>query len=380
MYFSSSFFTAEANIQLIHLQDELSQRAEDTIHQQQEITNLLTQTINLQKKIHEFKHENENLQNAIDLSHECQAQLASELSDLKEKYNTLLYAYHEVQETLKRKSRVQNQLPPPSAYIPLADSLAAEIETSLESESCDSGLSSLNRNHRNNTDDFRSQTPDSVISNDSGFKLHHSDLTYKSTSPRSLYLQNKLKVFKPMEGSEILSKWRKFATPHLGAIFETQADIKSKINQSDSFNTSSKLESCVKEEDNKSDVSNYANLSNNTLLTYTCTTSHTLKREPTTVSPSIISSTATKAKMSQDNLTSTTMEASQGNEEKAQETNSAEFKTIDNDQIIFNLSSNSQSSFFNSQSSSSDSSLLSSSSSLVTSSSSSSNASSSFSK
>ncbi|RWS16376.1 Trafficking kinesin-binding protein 1-like protein, partial [Dinothrombium tinctorium] len=216
----------DANLQLITLQEELQRRTDDNIHQQEEITNLLTQVVELQRKIRELTHENESLQSAIALSHECQNELSAELIDLKEKYATLLAAFHELQDELKARSKNSISHWPPCAYLPVGDSLAAE----LESEGYESELSSLTKHQRRDPDDTRCHSPDSVLSASSAprnYRFVHIPPMSNATKPFTI--PNKLRIVKPMEGSETLNKWRKLATPHLGVILENHSGVQSRV-------------------------------------------------------------------------------------------------------------------------------------------------------
>ncbi|XP_015790049.1 trafficking kinesin-binding protein 1 [Tetranychus urticae] len=221
----------EANLQLINLQEELARRAEDNVHQHEEITNLLTQVVELKKKIRDLSQENEGLYNALDLAHECQNVLSGELLEVKEKYNVLMTAFQELQEDMKRKSDTSlSNWPPPGSYMPFGESLAAELEDSLDSFGYESGLSSLNR-IRKDTDESRCHSPDSVLGGSSEFPKGKLKRQAQNSYilGRTFQLSNKLKMVKPMEGSEILSRWKQMATPHLGAIFENPSGVQNRI-------------------------------------------------------------------------------------------------------------------------------------------------------
>lgn len=332
-------YIADANVQLFSLQDEVSKRADDNIRQQEEITNLLTQVVDLQRKNRDLNIENEGIKSALYISHECQNELSAELLDIKDKFEILLGAFHELQEELKKKSRLAalNHVWPPSYMGSGWESLAAEIESTLESEGYESEFSSLNNNNNhhhhnhNNNDAKRSEvrrdgcdTPDSMtgdslfsmgsfccgpsdnnkclVGDDSkgdlqhnqqhmddslsssgavvtsstpssqNVKNHHSafgNCTLHSScsssrgvgsssscttctsstqhqpnhnafnatgggglnagcSNRSLFVRDRLKIVKSLEGSETLNKWKKLATPHLGVILEQHSGVQSK--------------------------------------------------------------------------------------------------------------------------------------------------------
>ncbi|RWS30115.1 Trafficking kinesin-binding protein 1-like protein, partial [Leptotrombidium deliense] len=220
----------DANLQLITLQEEMTRRTDDNIQQQEEITNLLTQVVELQRKLKELFQENESLKNALLVSHECQNELSVELLDLKEKYGTLLAAFHELQDELRSRSKSSFSHWPPNAFMPIPDSLAAE----LESEGYESELSSLTKLQRRDPDDTRCYSPDSVLSAGSVPRNNRTIFVPMITAStgRQFSIPSKLKIVKPMEGSETLSRWRKLATPHLGVILEQHTGVQGKVQNS----------------------------------------------------------------------------------------------------------------------------------------------------
>ena len=243
---------AEANCKLANLQEDIARKSDDNIRQQEEITNLLTQVVELQRKNREILVENDTIRSALDVSHECQKELSTELMDLKEKYEVLLAAFHELQEELKRKTRMTYGMFP--SFIPPNESLAAEIESTLGSEGYESSeFSSLNTNFVNCGRNFlksgvRCDSPDSLSSFDQSFGFSSSHVSNKHESGdvnNKLGLPNKspnksgrqsgmrfnldkLKIVKSLEGSVTLGKWRKLATPHLGVLLETQSGVRNK--------------------------------------------------------------------------------------------------------------------------------------------------------
>ncbi|XP_053212702.1 1-phosphatidylinositol 3-phosphate 5-kinase-like [Panonychus citri] len=232
----------EANLQLINLQEELARRAEDNVNQNEEITNLLSQVVELKKKIRDLSQENEGLYSALDLAHECQNVLSGELLETKEKYNILMSAFQELQEEMKRKTETNlSNWPPPGSYMPFCESLAAELEDSLDSFGYESGLSSLNRINRKEIDESRSHSPDSMLTENGGefkgksFKpltsgsLNQQQRTSNNILGRNFLFSNKLRIVKPMEGSETLSRWKKMANPNLASIFENTSGIQNRI-------------------------------------------------------------------------------------------------------------------------------------------------------
>ena len=48
---------------------------------------------------------------------------------------------------------------------------------------------------------------------------------------KSFSIPNKLKIVKPLEGSETLGKWKKLATPHLGVILESHTGVQNRVLQ-----------------------------------------------------------------------------------------------------------------------------------------------------
>ena len=238
------------------MQEDIARKSDDNIRQQEEITNLLTQVVDLQRKNREILFENDTIRSALEVSHECQKELSTELMDLKEKYEVLLGAFHELQEELKRKTRLTYGMFP--SFIPPNESLAAEIESTLGSEGYESSeFSSLNTNFINCgrnvlKNGVRCDSPDSLGSFDQSFgftnshvsggvggKQEQGDNTNKSgaftKSPNKSGRQSgmrfnldKLKIVKSLEGSVTLGKWRKLATPHLGVLLETQSGVRNK--------------------------------------------------------------------------------------------------------------------------------------------------------
>ena len=238
---SLSLFAADANVQLYSLEEEVARRSEDNIRQQEEITNLLTQVVELQKQLRETLAGNDALKSALTVSHECQEELSGELLELKEKHLVLLAAFHEIQEELRRKNRHNNLWSSP--YLPACDSLAAEIESSLGSEGYDSDFASLPTAQQKSrkkvsekneeTETTRSHSPESVVSDKDQLRLKRQSMPNfshggPSSGCRSLFITDKLKIVKSLEGSETLNRWKRLATPHLGVILESNAGVQSK--------------------------------------------------------------------------------------------------------------------------------------------------------
>lgn len=217
--------------------------------------------------------ENETIRCALDVSQECQKELSTELMDLKEKYQVLLAAFSELQEEVKRKTRMTYGMYP--SFIPPNESLAAELESTLGSEGYESSeFSSLNTNFvysgRNNIlqNSVRCDSPDSLSSLEQSFGFNHTYPLGNSDHHHSRHHQlnssdtpstghsnvnrsptkgqtqarsksstgvrfnlNKLKIVKSLEGSITLGKWRKLATPHLGVLLESQSGVRNKALQ-----------------------------------------------------------------------------------------------------------------------------------------------------
>jgi hypothetical protein len=241
-------FAAEANSQLLNLQDDLSRRVDDNLRQQDEITHLLTQVVELQKRNRDLGFENEGFRSALEVSHDCQKELSTELLDIKEKYDVLLAAFHDLQQELKNKNPLTIGHFPPS-YIHAHESLAAELESTLASEGYGSDFSSFLSSTQGATGgrflETRCDSPDSLMSveNPSFFRssTSHADPTpskntrgeystnvVTSTSAKVSRLADKLKNLKPFEGSGFLRRWRRLATPHLGVILEPTNGVQSK--------------------------------------------------------------------------------------------------------------------------------------------------------
>ena len=178
--------------------------------------------------------------------------------DLKEKYEVLLAAFHELQEDAKRKTRMTYGMFP--SFIPPNESLAAELESTLGSEGYESSeFSSLNTNFLYSGRNIlksgvRCDSPDSLSSLEQSFGFNHSypltnchpnandstsgDSTGVNKSPSKnqrsksstgvRFNLNKLKIVKSLEGSITLGKWRKLATPHLGVLLESQSGVRNK--------------------------------------------------------------------------------------------------------------------------------------------------------
>lgn len=179
------------------------------------------QSIDLHQKIQNISLENEGLQSALDLAHECQNVLSSELLGMKKKYNDLLRAFRDLKDEMKQKSEPNLSAWPSSSgsYVPFSDSLVAELDSSLESEGYESGLSSFNaRCHRRGAEETGSQSPDSVLFLSNNPSPRNPHRLMEPGSSRALRLSNKLKLVKQLEGSVTLNEWRDLAQPKIEAI------------------------------------------------------------------------------------------------------------------------------------------------------------------
>jgi hypothetical protein len=212
---------------LIKYQEEIGLKNEDNIRQQEEITNLLSQIVELQRKVRDLNIENETLQNALHTSYECQNELSLELIEIKEKYGTLLAAFHELQTELKKRSRLN---PGYYAFMPFCESLASEIESTLGSEEYESEMSgSFVRNKKKPCkEEMRCYSPDSVLSGESFNYRYNNSHLLTGPSQKSYYFPDKLQMVKPIEGSVTLRQWQKLATPHLGVILEKLPGVPNK--------------------------------------------------------------------------------------------------------------------------------------------------------
>lgn len=231
---------------------------DDNLRQQDEITHLLTQVVELQKKNRDLGLENEGFRSALEISHDCQKELTCELMEIKEKYNVLLAAFHDLQQEFKESSHLNIGHWNPT-FIPVHESLAAELESTLASEGYGSDFSSFLSSHGNHSgrsgggrdDSFmsgkfletRCDSPDSLMSvettsfsKDNRSRNTSASLTRPSVHEKSLpvttatrsRLTDKLKNLKPFEGSGFLNRWRRLATPHLGVILEPTSGVQSK--------------------------------------------------------------------------------------------------------------------------------------------------------
>ena len=265
-FFNSSLFKADANIQIINYQEELSRKTADNIRQQDEITNLLSHILRLQKSLKELTIENDTHLNDLQLSHDCQNELTKELIDLKEKHSTLLNAFHEFQTEFKRRNhRILNHYPPHGIFMPVSESLAFEIESTLGSEGYESEVSDSRKKLWGDT---RCQSPDSLLSGE----FRQTPLPAGHSNNKS-FLFNKLQMVKALEGSEILRNWQRLATPHLGVILEPGVPNKAIKNVND-----------CPEEENMNDNNISKNIATSSI--YTFTTSHSRARDSTFVTPS----------------------------------------------------------------------------------------------
>lgn len=245
--------TAEANSQLLSLQEDLSRRVDDNLRQQDEITHLLTQVVEIQKKNRDLTFENEGYKSALELSHDCQRELSCELMDIKEKYDVLLAAFHDIQQEFKQRNHMTVGHFPPS-YLHHHESLAAELESTLASEGYGSDFSSFLSCHGTQGASGREEgylsgrfletrcdSPDSLMSVEtSSFKDVRNKSTSSNVTPHKFVpvvtsttakvsrLTDKLKNLKPFEGSGFLSRWRRLATPNLGVILEQTNGVQSK--------------------------------------------------------------------------------------------------------------------------------------------------------
>lgn len=264
---------AEANLKFFNIQDELTKKSEDSIRQQEEITSLLTQVIEFQRKCRDLQSEKEGLEAALQLSNECQNELSTELIELKDKYDLLLRAFHELKEELKRNKNdslrflnyeTDDDCLAPLHFIPISESLQAEIESTLESEGYGSEFSSLNTMHLNTltpnsqyhnqsspnnlNDSQKSLSPDNLTEKNYESPSHNRQILSRCSSQdqslisqnstvvttivnKSFAIPNKLKIVKPLEGSETLGKWKKLATPHLGVILESHTGVQNRVLQ-----------------------------------------------------------------------------------------------------------------------------------------------------
>lgn len=288
--------TAEANLQILKFQEEVGRKSEDNIRQQDEITTFITQIVELQRKVRDLTVESESLQNALNISHDCQNELSLELIEIKEKYGTLLAAFHELQTEFKKRSRLNSNH---YTFMPFSESLASEIESTLESEGSE-GEPSLgfvipvgrpkkklnNSNNINNKEEMRCYSPDSVLSGDSFYYHYNNPQPMIGSHQRSYFLPNKLQIVKPIEGSNTLKQWQKLATPHLGVILESLPGVPNKaikdINQQLLEFALNSAKECIK----LNEISGQMNfVTTNSIFTYT-TTSLSQTTESTSVTPS----------------------------------------------------------------------------------------------
>ncbi|CAG2173984.1 unnamed protein product, partial [Oppiella nova] len=286
---SVTYTTAEANLQILSFQEEVGLKGEDNVRQQEEITNLVTRVVELQRRARDLTFECDSLQNALQVSHECQNELSVELIEIKEKYGTLLAAFHELQTEFKKKSRFNTSH---YQYMPFADSLASELESTLGSDCSDGELSSLGfrpvrksaGNQNTGTEEMRCYSPDSVLSGDSFYYRYNNPQPMIGSTPysnntnnaKNYYMGDKLQIVKPLEGSTILRQWQKLATPHLGVILEslplvTNKAIKDLDKELLEFTVNS-MKECLKEGEKEVETKKHMNfVTTNSIYTYTTT-------------------------------------------------------------------------------------------------------------
>jgi len=177
--------------------------------------------------VRELIIENETLQNALQISHDCQNELSLELIEIKEKYGTLLAAFHELQTEFRKRTRLSSNN---CAFMPFSDSLAFEIESTIGSEEYESDLSAsfMKNKKRTGKEEMRCYSPDSVLSGESFNYRYNNSHLINSSNQKSYYFSDKLQIVKPIEGSVTLKQWQKLATPHLGVILETLPGVPNK--------------------------------------------------------------------------------------------------------------------------------------------------------
>ena len=244
----------------------------------------------LEKQIRTLTLEKEELVGALNLAHECQTDLTIELIDVKEKHKNLLTAFHEKREEC-RQLREQQLLSDPIIFS-YVDSLAYELENSFQFDE-NTSKNELNHSHHQHSCSGNCFTPDSLLSNDSFYSsspcssmiavtssitavttnttqqqssLNASNCLISSTSKqsssistlpssstsssqsepskttksanhqlhhhhyhRNLFLTDKLRYIKPLEGSQILNQWRRLANPNLNDLFGDQDRYVSRI-------------------------------------------------------------------------------------------------------------------------------------------------------
>lgn len=222
------------------LQEEINARNKENAHLKKDVSNLANQVTALEKKLRKLTSDNEDLESALNAAHDCQSELTIELIDVKDKHNNLLIAFHEKQDECRQLIEQQSLTDPLFAY---SDSLAYELEQSIGAisnlESCDDSNFTLEKSFHN------CFTPDSLLSSDSFYtsssfpSLTTTCAQQISSSPsskttasssnstlisckntKSHILTNKLRYIKPIEGSQILNRWRKLASPNLNNLFD----------------------------------------------------------------------------------------------------------------------------------------------------------------
>lgn len=140
-------------------------------------------------------------------------------------------------------------------FIPISESLQAEIESTLESsEGYGSEFSSLNTTNLNinsnsqpkdnHQSDHKSLSPDNLTDkccdslngnccsrNHTASRCSNDNSISTCSTVKAFSIPNKLKIVKPLEGSETLGKWKKLATPHLGVILESHTGVQNRVLQ-----------------------------------------------------------------------------------------------------------------------------------------------------
>ncbi|OTF79128.1 huntington associated protein-1 domain-like protein, partial [Euroglyphus maynei] len=277
---------SRANKQITTLQEDITKKNDENNQLTKDVHLLKKQVQQLEKQIRTLTLEKDDLIGALNVVHECQTELTNELIDVKDRHKNLLIAFHEKREEC-RQLREQQILSDPIIFS-YVDSLAYELENSFQfDENTLKNEHNHSHHHHHNSCTGNCFTPDSLLSSDSFYSSSpcssmnaitaittntttqqqsssnvsdcfmsttskqststlpsssssqpESSKTKKSTNPqshhhhhyhRNLFLTDKLRYIKPLEGSQILNQWRRLANPNLNDLFGDQDRYVSRI-------------------------------------------------------------------------------------------------------------------------------------------------------
>lgn len=271
------------NKKLETIQEELRYKTRESSQQQDEITSLYNQIMDLQTKIKTLTIENSELKSLINISAATQGELATELLDLKSKYNDCFETLNSTRDELKvmrrkytkkseskmlkqekqclhapwmtgnsfatelqfinlnqdkiaenykqkrdsfdlvRKVREKLIKTVPQSNVDSCIPSDSEYESSMITSSSSLNLypntTTINLNNNDALLFVDHQRCDSHLSNFSASNWSESNNIMRS------YLPDKLQIVKPIEGSQTLHHWQLLATPNLGCLIQPRPGI-----------------------------------------------------------------------------------------------------------------------------------------------------------